>query len=82
VGFISALPVRPVPPLYRVWSLSPMTHLCLNFVLLIRVQLTEQGVILTRELSKAHRTETNIDPFPLYPEQAAGGRAGKTLSLT
>lgn len=26
-------------------------------------------------------TDTNVDPFPLYPEQAAGRRARKTLSL-
>lgn len=81
VDFISALPVKPVSPLRHVWSLSPTTHLCLNFILPIRVQLTEQGIILTKELSKADRTETNVDPFPLYPEQTAGRRARKNISL-
>lgn len=52
VDFVSALPVKPVPPLHHAWSLSPTTHLCLNFILLIMVQLTEQGIILTKNWAK------------------------------
>lgn len=63
VDFISALPFKPLPPLHYVWSLSPTTHLCLNFILLIRAQLTEYSIILY-ELSKADRTEANVILFP------------------
>lgn len=86
VDFISALPVKPVPPLHHVWSLSPTTHLCLNFILLIRVQLTEQDIILSKSWAKQIGLRQTLILFPynlnrLLAEEEKKPTTKKTRSL-
>lgn len=87
VDFISALPVKPVPPLHHVWSLSPTTHLCLNFILLIRVQLTEQDIILSKSWAKQIGLRQTLILFPynlnrLLAEEEKNKNKNKTTKKT
>lgn len=81
VDFVSALPVKPVPPLHHARSLSFTTHLCLNFILLIMVQLTEQGIILTKSWAKQIGLRQTLILFCYTPNGLLAEEHEKPMNL-